>query len=83
MESASIAPWQQPAEAYCKAFSELFKRAALADADNWLQVPNAPDTIVTNAGYVFLDSQATAAAPTLPNRANMTNEEVAHAIFGM
>ncbi|KAK9818905.1 hypothetical protein WJX74_010815 [Apatococcus lobatus] len=45
-------------------------------------VPDTPDTIVSNAGFVFLDSHAPAIPPTHPNRANMTNKEVAEAIFG-
>ena len=49
---------------------------------DWLQVPDTPDTIASNAGFIFLDSHPPASPPALPGRANMTNKEVAQAVFG-
>ena len=49
---------------------------------DWSQVPDTPDTIVSNAGFVFLDSHPPASPPVLPGRANMTNKDVAQAVFG-
>ena len=47
-----------------------------------MQVPDTPDTYVTNAGFVFVSSEGLDEAPAATDYSNMTNREVAHAIFG-
>ncbi|KAK9867333.1 hypothetical protein WJX84_000826 [Apatococcus fuscideae] len=46
------------------------------------RVPDTPDTYVTNAGFVFVSSEGLDEAPAATDYSNMTNREVAHAIFG-